>query len=56
MNFAKFLRTLPVAASEQCLPVVTWNKKHSWKQIATITYTLEKKLFGIATFEGLIVV
>ena len=40
----------------QCLPVSTWNKKYLWKQIVIITYTLEKKLFAVATFEGLLVV
>ena len=39
--------------TEQCLPVITWNKKCSWTQAATITFILEKKFFAFATFEGL---
>ena len=31
---------------------MTWNKKYSSKQVASITYTLEKKLFAAAAFEG----
>ena len=38
---------------EQCLPVTTWNKKHLSKQLVTIAYTLEKKVFAVANFEGL---
>ena len=37
---------------KKCL-VITWNKKHLLKQLATITYTLEKRFFAVATFEGL---
>ena len=33
--------------------VITWNKKHSLKQVAFITYTLEKKFSAVAAFEGL---
>ena len=36
---------------KQCLPVITWNKKHLSKQLLTIKYTLEKMLFAVATFE-----
>ena len=36
-----------------CLPVFTWNKKHSSKQVLPKTHTLEKKLFAGATFDGL---
>ena len=25
---------------KQCLPVITWNKKHLLKQVVAITYTL----------------
>ena len=32
-------------------PVITRNKKHSPKQVASITYTLEKNFFAAATFE-----
>ena len=35
------------------LPVITWIKKHSSKQVASITYTVEKKNFAAATFKGL---
>ena len=37
----------------QCLPVITWKKKHSSKQAVLITYTLEKKVFAASTFEAL---
>ena len=30
----------------------TWNKKHLSKQVVITTYTLEKKIFAVATFEG----
>ena len=32
---------------------MTWNKKHSSKQVASITCTLEEKCFTAAAFEGL---
>ena len=48
---------------KQCLPVITWNKKHLWKQVVTkkkkkkqvvtVTYTLEKIFFAAVTFESL---
>ena len=31
---------------------MTWNKKNSLKQVASITYILEKKLFAAAPFES----
>ena len=34
---------------KQCLPVITWNKKHLSKQIVKITYAL----FAVVNFEGL---
>ena len=37
-------------------PVITRNKKHSSKQFASITYTLEENFFAAPTFEGLPVV
>ena len=40
----------------QCLPVITWNKKHLLKQVVAITYTLQKKFFTITALEGLKVV
>ena len=36
-----------------CLSVITWNKKHSWKQAVPIVYTLGKKVSAVATFKGL---
>ena len=38
---------------KQCLSVITRKKNHSSKQAISITYTLEKKVFAAATFEGL---
>ena len=38
---------------KQCLPVMTWAIKYSSKQVISISYTLEKKFFAAATFEGL---
>ena len=38
---------------KQGLPVITWKKKHSSKQAVSITYSLEKKVFAAAPFEGL---
>ena len=35
---------------KQCCPVITENKKHSSKQVAPITYTLEKSFFAITSF------
>ena len=35
---------------------MTWNKKHLSKQVATTTYTLDKNIFAVATFESLWVV
>ena len=35
---------------------MTWNKKHSSKQVASITYALDKNIFAAAAFEGLSVV
>ena len=35
------------------MTVITWNKKHPSKQVAPITYTLEKKFFAVAAFECL---
>ena len=39
---------------KQCLPFITWNKKHLSNKVMSITYTLEKikKFFAGATFEG----
>ena len=35
------------------LPVITWNKKHSPKQVLSIKYTIVNKFFAAATFKGL---
>ena len=35
---------------------ITWNKNHSSKLVASITYTPEKHFFAATTFEGLQVV
>ena len=31
---------------------MTWDKKHSLKQVASMTYTLENKFFAAASFVG----
>ena len=41
---------------KQYLSVMRWNKSHLSKQVVTITYTLKKNCFAIATFEGLAVI
>ena len=46
-----FLRVTISFYKKQCLPVITWNKKHSSNQVMSITYTLEKKFFSAAAFE-----
>ena len=33
-------------------PVTIWNKRHSSKQVL-LAHTLEKRVFGAATFKGL---
>ena len=38
---------------EKCLPVITWNKKHSSKQVVSMVHTLGKDFFAAATFKGL---
>ena len=35
------------------LPVITWNKKHSSKQVVSMTDTFRKNFFAAATFKGL---
>ena len=35
---------------KECLPVITRNKKHSSKQVASMIYTLGKGFFATATF------
>ena len=36
-----------------CLPITTWNKKHSSKQAVPIAYKHLEKFFAAADFEGL---
>ena len=35
---------------KECLPVITWNKKYSLKQVVSLIYTLGKDFFEAATF------
>ena len=39
-------------ADAKFLPLTTWNKKHSSKQVVSITYALVKDVFAAATFKG----
>ena len=32
--------------------VITWNKKHSSKQVLSMIHTVEKDFFAAATFKG----
>ena len=34
---------------KQCVSVIIWNKRHLLKQLLTITYTLDKKFFAVAS-------
>ena len=36
-----------------CLPVITWYKKHSLKQVLPTTYKLDKTFFAATTFKDL---
>ena len=38
---------------KKCLPVIIWNKKHLSKQFVSITCSVEKGFFAVATFDGL---
>ena len=38
---------------KKCLLFITKNKKYSSTQVIPITYTLEKRVFAVATFQGL---
>ena len=53
MAVGKAFRVMKNFYKKQCLPVITWNKKHSLKKVISITYTPEKMFFAAATFEGL---
>ena len=35
---------------KQCLPVITWNKKHLSKLVAPLAYSEEKSFFAVAIF------
>ena len=52
-SFILELFILVLALCSYCADKITCNKNHLWKQIVTVTYTLEKTLFAVATFEGL---
>ena len=56
MEVEKKLRVMMNFYNKQCLPVITWNKKHLMKRVLPKIYTLEKKIFALATFEKLHVV
>ena len=53
MVVGKALRVIINFYKKQCLAVITWKKNHSSKQAVSITYTLEKKVFTVVTFEAL---
>ena len=53
MAVGKAIRVVNNFYKKQCLPGITWNKKHLPKQIISITYKLEKISFAAATFECL---
>ena len=55
MAVEKNLKVTTNFYKKQCLPVITWNKNHSSKKAASMTYILERKLFEAAAFEGLCV-
>ena len=37
---------------KEYLPVITWNKKHSSKQVVSMIFTLGKYFFATATSQG----
>ena len=49
----KSLRLMVNFYKKQCPQVITWTIKYLSKPVISITYTLEKKFFAAATFEGL---
>ena len=53
MAVGKALGVMINVCKKQFLLVVTWNKKHSTKQVISMTYKLEKRFFAAATFEEL---
>ena len=38
---------------KKCLPVITWNKKHSSILVVSMIYRLEKDVFAAATLKSL---
>ena len=36
---------------KKCLPVITWNRKHSSIQVVSMIYTLGKNFFATAAFK-----
>ena len=56
MSTQNNLKVMKNYYEKKCLPVITKNKKHSLKQVVPIAYTLEKRVFAAATFQGLCVV
>ena len=38
---------------KKCLPVITWNKRHSSQQVVSMIYKLGEDFFGAAPFKGL---
>ena len=49
----KNLRVALIFHEKRYSPVITQSKKHSSKQVVSITYTPEKRVFAAATFNGL---
>ena len=56
MSSQNNLKVTTDSYERKCLLVITKNKKHSSKQVVPITYTLEKRVFAVATFQSLWVV
>ena len=53
MAVCKNFRAIVNNFKKQYFPVIIWNKKHFWMQVAPIKCTLEKMFFAVANFEGL---
>ena len=53
MAVCKNFRAIVNNFKKQYFPVLIWNKKHFWMQVAPIKFTLEKRFFAVANFEGL---
>ena len=50
------LKVTPNYYEKKFLLIIRKNKKHSSKQAIPITYTLKRRVFDAATFQGLLVV